>query len=328
MASALYDVAAFKAGKSRLKPVEREELPDVRGNSLLHIQCHFGLDTLCWAREGAIVTGIDFSQNALEAARALADECGIDARFIHSDVYSLPEKLSEQFDIVFTSYGALCWLPDMERWADEVRRLGAAALFREGDETCLDQPPRVALFVFLELLLIQLNAQTGALRQVDEALDVDVQRLGEDEVPVLRKPVGRVVRELDVGDPRRSCGAVQVRDHPDTVGPGVRREHLACSLDHGPDLAGRGGSADGRAVRLVDVEAALLEIRLALLRPAVQLAACDAEYGRVALQLGEAVVVVGVERLFEPVHAVLFARLDDANRGFLVPAAELAVGGV
>ena len=104
VASGLYDVAAFKAGKSRLKPVEREELTDVKGKGLLHIQCHFGLDTLSWAREGAIVTGVDFSEPALEAARALADECGFEARFIHSDVYSLPEKLSEQFDIVFTSY--------------------------------------------------------------------------------------------------------------------------------------------------------------------------------------------------------------------------------
>ena len=122
MASGLYDVAGFKAGNSRLKPVEREELTGVQGKSLLHIQCHFGLDTLSWAREGAIVTGVDFSEPALEAARGLADECGIEARFIHSDVYSVPQKLSEQFDIVFTSYGALCWLPDMHRWAEIVAR--------------------------------------------------------------------------------------------------------------------------------------------------------------------------------------------------------------
>src|SRR5438445_13073961 len=100
MASALYDVAAFKAGKSRLKPVEREELPDVRGNSLLHIHCQFGLDTLSWAREGAIVTVIDFSQNALQADRAVASDCGIDAWYIPSDVYSLPKRLPRQLDIV------------------------------------------------------------------------------------------------------------------------------------------------------------------------------------------------------------------------------------
>ena len=115
--SALYDVASFTAGESKLKPVELQELGQVRGKTLLHLQCHFGLDTLSWAREGAIVTGIDFSEPALEAARALAAETSIDARFILSDVYSLPDKLDEQFDIVFTSYGALCWLPDIGRWA-------------------------------------------------------------------------------------------------------------------------------------------------------------------------------------------------------------------
>ncbi len=118
VASGMYDVESFKAGKNKLNPVELAELSDVRGKTMLHLQCHFGLDTLSWARdEGAIVTGIDFSEPAVEAARALAAECSIDARFLVSDVYSLPEKLGEQFDIVFTSYGALCWLPDIKRWA-------------------------------------------------------------------------------------------------------------------------------------------------------------------------------------------------------------------
>jgi SAM-dependent methyltransferase len=117
-----YGVARFRDGKSKLKPLELEELGNVRGKTLLHLQCHFGLDTLSWAREGAVVTGIDFSEPALQAARALAAECGIDARFVLSDVYSLPDKLSEQFDIVFTSYGALNWLPDIERWAQVAAR--------------------------------------------------------------------------------------------------------------------------------------------------------------------------------------------------------------
>ena len=116
--SDMYDVANFKAGESKLKPVELEELSDVRGKTMLHLQCHFGLDTLSWARdEGAIVTGIDFSEPAIEAARALAAECGIDATFLVSELYTLPERLAGPFDIVFTSYGALCWLPDIERWA-------------------------------------------------------------------------------------------------------------------------------------------------------------------------------------------------------------------
>ena len=118
VASEFYDVRSFKAGKSKLKPVELEELGDVRGNSLLHLQCHFGLDTLSWAREGAVVTGIDFSEPAIEAAGALAAETGIDARFLVSDIYALPENLSGQFDIVCTSYGVLGWLPDIGRWAE------------------------------------------------------------------------------------------------------------------------------------------------------------------------------------------------------------------
>ena len=115
--SDFYGVAAFKAGHTKLKPVELEELGDVRGKTLLHLQCHFGLDTLSWAREGAVVTGADFSHRAIEAARTLAIETGIDARFVASDIYALPDVLDGQFDIVFTSYGVLRWLPDITRWA-------------------------------------------------------------------------------------------------------------------------------------------------------------------------------------------------------------------
>ncbi|MDP9238190.1 MAG: methyltransferase domain-containing protein [Chloroflexota bacterium] len=116
--SELYDVARFKAGERRLKPVELGELGDVRGKSLLHLQCHFGIDTLCWARdEGAIVTGIDFSENAVAKARSLALELNVDARFVCSNIYDLPKNLDGQYDIVFTSYDVMGWLPDVARWA-------------------------------------------------------------------------------------------------------------------------------------------------------------------------------------------------------------------
>jgi len=115
-----YDVETFRAGKTSLHALERQELGGVSGKTLLHLQCHFGLDTLSWAREGATVTGVDFSEPAIEAARELADECGIEARFVVSDVYSLPQRLEGRFDVVFTSYGALCWLPDIKRWAGVV----------------------------------------------------------------------------------------------------------------------------------------------------------------------------------------------------------------
>ncbi|MDP3768742.1 MAG: class I SAM-dependent methyltransferase [Dehalococcoidia bacterium] len=118
VASEMYDVPAFKAGRSTLNQTELEELGEVRGKTLLHLQCHFGLDTLSWAREGAIVTGVDFSEPAIETAHGLAAALGIEARFLMSNIYDLPANLDGQFDIVFTSYGVLIWLPDVTRWAE------------------------------------------------------------------------------------------------------------------------------------------------------------------------------------------------------------------
>ncbi|HLF77391.1 MAG TPA: class I SAM-dependent methyltransferase [Dehalococcoidia bacterium] len=116
-ASEFYDVPSFKAGRSTLLAVERTEVGDVRGKTLLHLQCHFGMDTLSWAREGAIVTGVDFSPAAISTARALASELGIEARFVESNIYDLPKVLAGSFDIVFASYGVVCWLPDFPAWA-------------------------------------------------------------------------------------------------------------------------------------------------------------------------------------------------------------------
>jgi SAM-dependent methyltransferase len=115
--SSFYDVQNFRDGGLTLMPLERRELGDVEGRSLLHLQCHFGLDTLSWARLGARVTGVDFSEKGIALARSLSAELGIEATFIHSDVYELPDMLSGKFDIVFTSYGVLTWLPDLRRWA-------------------------------------------------------------------------------------------------------------------------------------------------------------------------------------------------------------------
>jgi len=117
--SEFYDVASFKNGERpiRIADYEREEVGSVEGKTLLHLQCHFGLDTLSWARLGATVTGLDFSAAAIEAARTLAAEVGIPATFVQSDVYSAAEVLDEQFDIVYTSSGVLGWLPDIVGWA-------------------------------------------------------------------------------------------------------------------------------------------------------------------------------------------------------------------
>ena len=119
-ASEMYDVEGFKAGRITLHDVERREMGDVSGKTLLHLQCHFGMDTMSWARLGAVPTGVDLSDAAIDLARSLSGELNLDVRFIHSNIYDLPDVLDEQFDIVFTSYGVLCWLPDLDKWASVV----------------------------------------------------------------------------------------------------------------------------------------------------------------------------------------------------------------
>ena len=122
VASAFYDVEGFKAGRSSLRHIELGELGDVTGKSLLHLQCHFGLDTLSWARLGARVTGVDLSPRSIGIARLLAEQIGTDATFHCASVYDLQDVVSGDFDVVFTSYGALQWLPDIRRWAEVVAR--------------------------------------------------------------------------------------------------------------------------------------------------------------------------------------------------------------
>ncbi|MFX1374214.1 MAG: class I SAM-dependent methyltransferase [Promethearchaeota archaeon] len=112
-----YDLGGFKSGKTSLFPIELEELGKVKGKTFLHLQCHFGMDTLSWARLGAEVTGIDFSEKAIILAKELSKELNIPAKFILSNVYDVPKNIDEKFDIVYTSYGVLCWLPDIVKWA-------------------------------------------------------------------------------------------------------------------------------------------------------------------------------------------------------------------
>ena len=121
--STFYDLAGWRAGKESLREIELGLLPvDLTGLRILHLQCHFGQDTLSLARRGATVTGVDLSDAAISAARELAAESGLPARFIRCDLYSLPEHLDETFDIVFTTYGTIGWLPDLDRWAAVVHR--------------------------------------------------------------------------------------------------------------------------------------------------------------------------------------------------------------
>lgn len=122
--SAFYnmDNGGFMSTVSSLKDIELALLGDIKGKTILHLQCHFGQDTLSLSKLGAKATGVDFSGAAIDKARELNEQLGLDATFICSDIYELPAVLDEQFDIVFTSYGTIGWLPDMQRWAQVVSR--------------------------------------------------------------------------------------------------------------------------------------------------------------------------------------------------------------
>jgi SAM-dependent methyltransferase len=118
--SEFYDLASFREGGVRLRDYELEDIGVVADRTLLHVQCHFGMDSLSFARLGATVTGVDFSPRAVALARQLSDELGLPARFVESSVHDLPHHLEGEFDVVYTSRGVLGWLPDIRAWGEVV----------------------------------------------------------------------------------------------------------------------------------------------------------------------------------------------------------------
>jgi len=116
--SEFYGVDSFKNGKDSLNQVELGLLGNISGKKILHLQCHFGQDTISLARHGALATGVDFSEKAIDKAIQLNESLQTNARFIQCDIYKLTEVLDEQFDIVFTSYGVVGWLQDIKKWAE------------------------------------------------------------------------------------------------------------------------------------------------------------------------------------------------------------------
>ncbi len=117
--SAFYDNERFKKGESSLNTIELDLLKeDLTGKKVLHLQCHFGQDSISLARMGAQLTAVDFSDKAIEKGRQLAEETNVQVEFICSDIYELKKNCTEQFDLVFTSYGTIPWLPDLDKWAD------------------------------------------------------------------------------------------------------------------------------------------------------------------------------------------------------------------
>lgn len=119
--SDFYFVDEFLNGRTSLNSIELNLLGDISGKEILHLQCHFGQDSISLARMGAKVTGIDLSDKAIEAAKELNEKCGTDAEFLVSDVYELPKNLNQKFDIVYTSYGTIGWLPDLKKWAEVIQ---------------------------------------------------------------------------------------------------------------------------------------------------------------------------------------------------------------
>ncbi len=119
--SKLYDLENFKKGKTSLQKTEIDELGSVRNKTLLHLLCHFGMDTLSWARRGAIVTGVDLSDDSIRLAKKLSRQIGVPGNFVCSDIYSLPKVLDKKFDIVFASYGVLLWLSSIKKFAKIVK---------------------------------------------------------------------------------------------------------------------------------------------------------------------------------------------------------------
>jgi SAM-dependent methyltransferase len=120
-------MAALRAGDNSLHAIEDRELGEVSGKRLIHLQCHFGRDTLALARRGAAVTGLDFSPEAIRTARVLAEELGIRAQFVEGPVAEARRLVRGDFDIVYVTWGAINWLPDLEPWGKIV-----ASLLRPG----------------------------------------------------------------------------------------------------------------------------------------------------------------------------------------------------
>lgn len=120
IASEFYDVQSFIEGKSTLNDIELNLLGDIKGKKILHLQCHFGQDTMSFSRMGAKATGVDLSDKAIDRAKEFTEKLNLDTQFICCDIYDAPKYLDEKFDIVFTSYGTIGWLPDLDKWAKVV----------------------------------------------------------------------------------------------------------------------------------------------------------------------------------------------------------------
>ncbi|ONH57037.1 SAM-dependent methyltransferase [Frankia sp. CcI49] len=164
-----YDVEGFLAGRCALSVRERDEVTAAVGAlsdvDLLHVQCHFGLGTLSWARLGARVTGLDFSGVAVERARALAAAAGLGARFVQADAQRLPSDLAASFDLVVASYGVLPWISDVAAWMNSA----ATALRPGGVMVLIDGHPLTQMVDTAEPVRFDFPYQGGAAHRLPSA---------------------------------------------------------------------------------------------------------------------------------------------------------------
>jgi SAM-dependent methyltransferase len=177
-ASEFYDVDGWLAGDREPRPWELEVLGDVSGLDVVHLQCHFGLDTLSLAHAGARVTGLDFSPAAIATARDLAERSGLAerARFVEADVHAAAQVLApERFDLVYVSLGALCWLPSVAAWAGQVR-----ALLRPGGRLFLHEAHPLSF----AMMWTEPTMETSYFEEVEPYVDDDGHTYTDGEQPI------------------------------------------------------------------------------------------------------------------------------------------------
>ncbi len=162
--SDFYDLNSFINGKSSLNKIELDLLGDINGKSILHLQCHFGQDSISLGRMGAEVTAIDFSEKSIEKAKSLSKECKINVDFVCCDVFDLPQYLKQKFDIVFTSYGTIIWLPDLNRWSNVIKNF----LKPKGKFVFVEFHPTVWMFDDNLKKIIYSYMNTGAIVEKEE----------------------------------------------------------------------------------------------------------------------------------------------------------------
>lgn len=174
LASDFYDVENFLKGKSSLNDIELDLIGDISGKSILHLQCHFGQDSISLSRMDAQVTGVDLSDKSIAKAKALATEIGADTQFVCSDIYDLPNNLQGQFDMVFTTYGTISWLPDLDKWAQVINHFlkpGGSFVFVEFHPVVWmfdDDLDKVAYDYFNKAPLVE--TETGTYADRDSAI--------------------------------------------------------------------------------------------------------------------------------------------------------------